>query len=264
MPKSKRAKVISLTATKQVRKDIKSRLVTSIRTAAASFTSCFVFSFRNLRTEALKNVRAEWADSRFFLGKNKVMQLALSGEGVGAGYDALAECVRGNVGLLFTNRARGAVEAFFGGFSASDFARAGFVPAATIQQPPGRLMELPHTMLEQLRKLGMPVALDKGVIVLPQAYTLCRAGQQLTPEQGRLLKHFGHQLAEFRIRLVACVEKGRFEELEGAGEEMDDEGAGGEGGGAAAADEGEEEEEEGEASEVAAPPKIKGKAKGGR
>ena len=253
MPKSKRAKVISLTATKQARKEIKSRLVTSIREAAGAFSSAFVFSFRNLRTEALKGVRAQWGDSRFFLGKNKLMALALAGEGVGGGFDELAGALSGNVGLLFTNRARGEVEAFFGGFSATDFARAGFVPAATIQQPPGRLTELPHTMLDQLRKLGMPVALDKGVIVLPQAYTLCHAGKALTPEQGRLLKHFGHQLAEFRIRLVACVVGGRFEELEGAGDDggMEEEGG-----------EGEEEEEEDAPIEVVLPlAKGKGKAK---
>ena len=250
MPKSKRAKVISLTATKQARKEIKSRLVTSIRDAAAAFSGAFVFSFRNLRTEALKGVRASWADSRFFLGKNKLMALALAGEG--GSFEDLAGALRGNVGLLFTNRARGEVEAFFGGFSATDFARAGFVPPATIQQPPGRLTELPHTMLDQLRKLGMPVTLDKGVIVLPQAYTLCHAGRALTPEQGRLLKHFGHQLAEFRIRLVACVVGGRFEELEGAGDEAEEGEAGEE----------EEEEEEEEAEEVVlAPPPAAQKGK---
>jgi mRNA turnover protein 4 len=247
MPKSKRSKVVSLTATKQARKEIKSRLVASIREAAAAFRGAFVFSFRNLRTEALKGVRVQWSDSRFFLGKNKLMALALAGTGMGGGFADLALSLRGNVGLLFTNRARGEVEAFFGGFSATDFARAGFVPATTIQQPPGRLTELPHTMLDQLRKLGMPVALDKGVIVLPQAYTLCHAGKALTPEQGRLLKHFGHQLAEFRIKLVACVVDGGFEELEGAGD-SEEEGM-------------EEEEEEEEEAVLPPPPKVKGKTK---
>lgn len=38
-----------------------------------------------------------------------------------------------------------------------------------------------------LRKLGMPVLLQKGVIRVLGDYKLCKAGKPITPEQSRLL-----------------------------------------------------------------------------
>ena len=216
MPRSSRAKLVSLTKTKPDRKALKGSLLSTVREACEAYSSAYALSFANQRASELKQLRATWADSRFVIGKNRLMQLALGETPDTAhrpGMDALAGDLHGQVGLLFTNRPRAEVEAFFAGFCVADFARAGFVPSVTLQVPPGRLSDLPHTMLDQLRKLGMPCNLDRGVIVLPQAYTLCRAGAALTPEQGRLLKHFGHALAEFRVTLLSCVEGGEYTPL---------------------------------------------------
>jgi mRNA turnover protein 4 len=216
MPRSSRAKLVSLTKTKPDRKAHKGGMLATVREACETFSSAYALSFANQRASALKELRATWSDSRFVIGKNRLMQLALGETPDTAhrpGMDSLAGDLHGQVGLLFTNRPRAEVEAFFAGFCSTDFARAGFVPAATLQVPPGRLPDLPHTMLDQLRKLGMPCNLDRGVIVLPQAYTLCRAGTAITPEQGRLLKHFGHALAEFRITLLSCVQDGAYAPL---------------------------------------------------
>jgi mRNA turnover protein 4 len=82
---------------------------------------------------------------------------------------------------------------------------------------------MPHTMADGLRKLGMPVRLERGVIVLPDNFELCQAGVAITPEQGRLLKLFGHQLAVFRLALAAVwSEKEGFRSLA-----TDEAGAGG-------------------------------------
>ena len=216
MPRSSRAKLVSLTKTKPDRKALKGSLLSTVREACEAYSSAYALSFANQRASELKQLRAQWADSRFVIGKNRLMQLALGETPDTAhrpGMDALAGDLHGQVGLLFTNRPRAEVEAFFAAFCVADFARAGFVPSVKLQVPPGRLPDLPHTMLDQLRKLGMPCNLDRGVIVLPQAYTLCRAGAALTPEQGRLLKHFGHALAEFRVTLLSCVEGGAYAPL---------------------------------------------------
>ena len=215
MPVSKRAKLVSLTQTKQTRRENKTRLLDSIRSAAERFDAAYVFSLENLRSERFKELRAAWADSRFFLGKNRMMALAL-GETPATAHrpalDALAADVHGAVGLLFTDRAAADVAAAFAAYGEADFARAGFVPAESVRQEPGALT-LPHTMLDQLRKLGMPVRLDKGTLVLPQAYSLCSAGKAITPEQGRLLKHFGHKLAVFKLELVSTVRGGVYTPL---------------------------------------------------
>lgn len=215
MPVSKRAKLVSLTRTKQTRRENKSKLLDAVRAAAETFAAAYVFSLENLRSERFKELRASWADSRFFLGKNRLMALALGETPESAhrpALDALAADVHGAVGLLFTDRAAADVAAFFDAFGEADFARAGFVPSATVTVPPGKL-ELPHTLLEQLRKLGMPVRLDKGALVLPQSYSLCTAGKALTPEQGRLLKHFGHKLAVFKVDLISTVRGGAYTTL---------------------------------------------------
>ena len=211
MPKSKRAKLVSLTQTKQHRRENKSKLLDTVRAASQEFAAAYVFSLENLRSERFKELRVAWSDSRFFLGKNRLMALALTGQG--PALDALANDVRGSVGLLFTNRAAKDVATFFDTYGDADFARSGFVPSETIKQAPGALVDMPHTMLDQLRKLGMPVRLDKGTLILPQAYSLCTAGKALTPEQGRLLKHFGHKLAVFRIELISTVRDGAHKSL---------------------------------------------------
>lgn len=216
MPKSKRNTLVSLTKVKPDRKDLKARLITSVRESAEAYSSAYAFSFENQRAMPLKALRTQWSDSRFVIGKNRLMQLALGETPEDAhrpDLDKLAGDLHGQVGLLFTDRPHKEVTAFFNGFSFRDFARAGFVPESTIQVPPGRLTDMPHTMLDTLRKLGMPCNLDRGVIVLPQSYTLCHAGKPVTPEQGRLLKHFGHQLAEFKILLLSTVSSGTYKPL---------------------------------------------------
>ena len=216
MPVSRRAKLVSLTRTKQARRENKSALIDEVRAAAERFAAAYVLSFENMRSERFKELRAAWADSRFFLGKNRLMALAL-GETPAAAHrpalDELAADVHGDVALLFTDRPAAEVAAHFAAFSSRDFARAGFVPAEAVRVPAGPLPGLPHTMLDQLRKLGMPVVLERGVLVLPQAYSLCTAGKALTPEQGRLLKHFGHELAVFKCELVATVRAGKYTPL---------------------------------------------------
>ena len=149
------------------------------------------------------------------------------------GLDRLAADLNGNVGLLFTSRPPAQVRAFFASYGRPDFARAGFEPAASIALPAGRLEELPHTMADTLRKLGVPVRLDKGVVVVTEEVALCRAGEPITPEQGRLLKLFGHQLAVFSVTLLSMWQRGAAPAPKGKGKK-----AGAAAAAAAAADEG--------------------------
>lgn len=50
----------------------------AIKEAAEKYSSVYVFSFENMRNQKLKEFRDQLkASSRFFLGSNKVMQVAL-------------------------------------------------------------------------------------------------------------------------------------------------------------------------------------------
>jgi len=51
----------------------------------------------------------------------------------------------------------------------------------------GPLNDFPYSMEPQLRKLGLPTALQRGVINLTQDYTVCTKGSVLTPEQVQIL-----------------------------------------------------------------------------
>ena len=119
---------------------------------------------------------------------------------------------------------------YFDNFAVKDFARAGAEADATIEMKQGPLEYLPHTMLEMLRKLGMPVELQKGTLVLIRDFTMCRKGEVLSPEQAKLLKIFGHKLSTFSIDLMAHWSNGKFQDLE-EGEAVQNGGGGGAGGG---------------------------------
>jgi len=65
MPKSKRAKVVHLTQTEKKGKELNEKLFANVREAADQFQHVFVFSVENMRNNYLKEVRTEFADSRY-------------------------------------------------------------------------------------------------------------------------------------------------------------------------------------------------------
>lgn len=66
------------------KKELKQQLIDVVQRCVDEYERVFVFTFENMRTNKFKDLRNEWKDSRFLLGRNKVMKLALEG-GPGAG-----------------------------------------------------------------------------------------------------------------------------------------------------------------------------------
>ena len=52
-------------------------LFLQVRDCCDKYTNIFVYDVANMRNNRIKELRALWEDSRFFYGKNRVMQLAL-------------------------------------------------------------------------------------------------------------------------------------------------------------------------------------------
>ena len=77
MPKSRRVKRSALTNVVSKGRELKTELVDSIRQAVDKYENLYVISFENMRSSLFKGMRAQMNDSRIFLGKNKVMALAL-------------------------------------------------------------------------------------------------------------------------------------------------------------------------------------------
>lgn len=207
MPKSKRAKIVPLTQTKAKTRDHKDALIEKIHQALEEFTDVYIFTISNTRTNILQQIRDERkGDSKLFLGNNKLMMIALGRDeetSTKPNLYKLSKFLHGQCGLLFTNLAKKEVKDYFGGVGAQVYARTGQPASEAFSLAAGPLPQFPHSMFEHLTKLGLPIKLDKGVIVLLQDTTVCEEGDTLSAEAAQLLKLFGRQTAEFRMDLAA-------------------------------------------------------------
>jgi mRNA turnover protein 4 len=121
----------------------------------------------------------------------------------------ISEQLVGNVGLFFTNSNEDFVLDYFEKFVKLDFARGGAICTESFEVKKGALMRnglnFPNNMEPMLRKLGLPTELQQGVLVCRQDHQVCKQGTVLTPEQAHLLKHFGVQMAYFKINVIATL-----------------------------------------------------------
>mmetsp|Transcript_11575 Transcript_11575/g.71195 ORF Transcript_11575/g.71195 Transcript_11575/m.71195 type:complete len:175 (-) Transcript_11575:2432-2956(-) len=162
-----------------------------------------------MRNDKFKELREKCRDtSRFFLGSNKVLQIALGKSEAEEPRDnthRVAERLKGFCGLFFTNMEQEEVEQVFAEFEELDYARTGMVAPETIQMDAGPIHgpmgPIAHTMEPTLRENGMPTKLNKGIVELVSDFQLCKEGQQLSPEQVVLLRLFDHKLAKFKLQL---------------------------------------------------------------
>lgn len=218
MPKSKRDKKVSLTKTAKKGLELKQNLIEELRKCVDIYRNVFIFSVENMRNNKLKDIRTAWKHSRFFFGKNKVMMIAL-GKGPTDEYKdnlhKVSRFLRGEVGVLFTNKTKEEVLEYFENFKETDYARAGNIAQMPVMLDEGPLEQFNHSMEPQLRQLGLPTALKKGVVTLIKDYEVCKEGDTLTPEQARILKLFGIEMAEFKatIKCMWNSESGDFERL---------------------------------------------------
>ncbi|KAL2865121.1 ribosome assembly factor MRT4 [Aspergillus lucknowensis] len=224
MPRSKRARIVHESKTaKKSHKEQTRRLYANIRECVEKYDHLFVFSVDNMRNTYLKDVRTEFADSRLFFGKTKVMAVALGHNPESEAAENLhliSPYLTGAVGLLFTSRDPTSVTDYFDSFRPLDFARAGTEATRSFSIPAGlvysRAGEIPtsedepisHTIEPELRKLGVPTRLVKGKVMLEltdgqEGYPVCNKGDVLDSRQTTLLKMFGVVTSEFRVGLKA-------------------------------------------------------------
>ncbi|GAQ80129.1 60S acidic P0 family protein [Klebsormidium nitens] len=232
MPKSKRNKVVTLSQTKKKGREQKEGVINKVRACFDEYSSMYVFRYENMRNTKLKELRDRLASSsRFFLGSNKVLQVALGktdAEEYRDGAHKAAELVSGNRGLFFTNLSKDEVMKLFEDYEELDYARTGTKATKTVELPEGPLEMFTHDQEPFLRKQGMPTKLNRGVVELVSDFTVCKEGAPLAPEAARILRLLGEQLAAFRITPIALWTSDSFEllvsEEEAAPGAQDDEG----------------------------------------
>ncbi|KAI0081645.1 mRNA turnover protein 4-like protein [Panus rudis PR-1116 ss-1] len=218
MPKSKRAKLVSLTKVAKKTKEQKGALINEVQENADKWQYCWLFEVGNMRNAHLKTVRKLWKDSaRIFFGRGAVMAKALGTtpeEEHKPGLHKIAQQLKGQVGLMFTNSPPEEVTEWFADFHPPDFARSGNPATKTFILPAGPVMQqhsdppepFPHNEEPQLRKLGLHTTMVRGVPTLEAPHKVCEEGKTLTPEQAQLLKLIGVKMIEFRVGLRAYWE----------------------------------------------------------
>jgi mRNA turnover protein 4 len=217
MPRSKRERTVSLTKTSKKESSEKDKLVDRIRSAVDSYKGLFVLSFDGLRSNHLQKIRVEFRDSRLFLGKNKVTQLALGKSAEDEYQDNLrhiSALVSGSVGILATNRSREEIDRWFSEFEVDDFAKAGFIAQTDLRVEHGPLTQFPVSMCSVLRKLGLTIQVNNGKLDLLSDFVMSKRGKALTAEQAKVLVHFNIKLVKFKVNVIASWSDGSFMEMQ--------------------------------------------------
>lgn len=118
-----------------------------------------------MRNGLIKDVRLDWKESQFFFGKNKVMAVALGRvkeEAYKPNVHLISKRLKGQTGLLFTNREKNEVLKRFENYEEADYARAGNLAEQTVSLEEGPLEMFPFNMEPELRQLGLPTKLVRG------------------------------------------------------------------------------------------------------
>ncbi|KAG8368756.1 hypothetical protein BUALT_Bualt15G0079000 [Buddleja alternifolia] len=215
MPKSKRDRPVTLSKTKKKGRVQKENVVNSIRDAVEKYDSVYVFGFENMRNLKFKEFKERLkSSSRFFLGSNKVMQIALGrsvADEIRPGLHKISKLLRGDSGLCFTSLPKEDIQRLFEEYEDYDFARTGSIAMETVELKEGPLDQFTHEMEPFLRKQGMPVCLNKGVVELVSDFTVCEEGKPLSPESSRILRLMGIKMATFKLHLICRWSSEDFE-----------------------------------------------------
>lgn len=183
------------------------------------------------------------------MGKTKVMQVALGRSPETEclpGVSGLQEFMKGEVGLLFTDRNPQEVQDYFEAYTELDYARSGAIAPRGFTIPQGELHTaygveggeedpLPMAIEPTLRKLGVPTKIVRGKVFLEDrpefsmdvdiadGYEVCKEGDMLEAKQTSILKIFGVRMAEFKMDLQAVYEKENGSVRAISGMDVDDE-----------------------------------------
>ncbi|KAG0693213.1 hypothetical protein DFH29DRAFT_985545 [Suillus ampliporus] len=221
MSKSKRSKLVSLTKVQQ---------------NAEKWKYCWLFEVGAMRNAYLKTVRNLWKDTaRIFFSRGAVMAKALGAtaeEEHRMGLHKLAQQIKGQVGLFFTDSEPQEVIEWFDDFKQADYARTGNKATRTVILSAGLVMRvhsdppepLPHNEDPQLQKLGLTTSMKRGVPTLENPHRVCDKGKALTGEQAQLLKLLGEKMVVWDAASGEVVQvEGGCTEIEREGDEGEDE-----------------------------------------
>ncbi|KAF6177082.1 hypothetical protein GIB67_015957 [Kingdonia uniflora] len=131
------------------------------------------------------------------------------------GIHKVSKLLHGDAGLLLTNLPKEEVQRLFEEYKEHEFVRTGSTCIEKVELKEGPLDQFSHEMEPFLRKQGMPVRLNKGVIELVSDFVVCEEGKPLSPEASHILRLLGVKMATFRLHLIARWSPEEFEVYKG-------------------------------------------------
>jgi mRNA turnover protein 4 len=106
MAKNKRNKIVPLSKVGKKEHDKKNQILENVQKSLDQYDYCYAFSYKNMTAMPMQALRQYWKDSKFVIGKNKVLQVALGkteDDSHKTNSFQLSPCLKGNCGLFFTN-----------------------------------------------------------------------------------------------------------------------------------------------------------------
>eukprot|EP01013_Petalomonas_cantuscygni_P010927 TRINITY_DN2419_c0_g1_i1.p2 TRINITY_DN2419_c0_g1~~TRINITY_DN2419_c0_g1_i1.p2 ORF type:complete len:224 (-),score=34.97 TRINITY_DN2419_c0_g1_i1:72-743(-) len=210
MARGHRTKTRPLTKVKPKGRQGKEQLVDRIREAFEQYKSVYVLDVGLSRTTHLKAVREHFSSTgRLFFGKRKVMANALGltrASSVRKNAFRLVPYLSGSAGLFFTSEPPRVVGQYIASFTRTDFATAGTVAPVAFDVPTGPLsteMFSGVEMTNNLTRLGLPVRMQDGAIHVLEDVRIVAPGEELTPQQCRVLRLFGVEMGAFKVAVSA-------------------------------------------------------------
>lgn len=196
---------MTLTQTDKKNREHKQTVINDVRGAIDDYASLYLFSYENMRSSKFKNVRMDFKDSRIFLGKNKLLQIAMGKTPEDEYMENLRQVSKlcsGSVGLLLTDEKEEKVTEYFSNLDEKDFARSGSIATQTIKLTQKDVEVHPVSMVDQFRKLSVPVQVLKGKVnLVGEEFIVCKTGEELSADTCKVLVHFGVRMASFTVKL---------------------------------------------------------------
>lgn len=174
----------------------KRRNMERVRDLLDQWAYVYVFDVRNYTNPHMKALKNHFKyNGQFFSGKVKPTMVALGTtsaneyrENTHLVSNALKTSAKGNHrGLFFCNNGPDEILPFMRRHRVSSFAKTDFVATRDYIIRKGVLSMFSFCQEVQLKRLGLPVLLKRGKLLLNQDYVVCEKGQPLRPEQAKLL-----------------------------------------------------------------------------
>ena len=108
MPRSKRNKIIPISKVKK-NENIsgkKAVLAEKVKSYLEEYEYCYVIKYKNMTNLPMQELRNYWKNSKFVIGKNKVLHVALGkteDDEFKLNSHKLSKFLKGNCGLVFSN-----------------------------------------------------------------------------------------------------------------------------------------------------------------